>query len=451
MQPCEQGDTGVDVGSNETASPRTSAGAGRPERLRGRFLAARGLTAGLLVAVAALLTLPLQVQAQTTLVSNMGQTTPGAWLSRRLRPSAGIHHGQPQHRLHADQRRSRYGNQWRIRDGDHRRHPFEQRRAPGTSLGTLTNPASLATDGVYAFTTSGIPLEASTTYFVVFDSEGVINNAIQASISNTGSNDEDSTSASGWSISNGSLYRSWDSSGSWTSFSNSKRMRVNGTEATSTDATLEAFYAVERSGGILHHRIDVKLSKPVWLTPRDMRNHAFDVTNGTIVKAKRIHTTRLSYGGQRRTFSNHWRLEIRPTDVDNAVTVALKGMACGLAGGMCTRNGESVGNTPSLTVGQDGSGPVTLSIADASANENDGQISFAITLSRASPNRIDIRFRTISGGTATEGVTMGPLTVPISSSRRKRRLGSWCRAHSGRGRRRRRDCEGRDQQRAVDR
>ena len=63
MQPREQGDTGVDVGSNETAPARRSAD---PGRLRGRCLAARGLAAGLLVAVAALLTLPLQAEAQGT-------------------------------------------------------------------------------------------------------------------------------------------------------------------------------------------------------------------------------------------------------------------------------------------------------------------------------------------------------------------------------------------------
>ena len=74
MQPREQVDTGVDVGSNETA--RTSADPGRPGRLLGRCLAARGLAAGLLVAVAALLTLPLQAEAQkTTFVSNTGQST----------------------------------------------------------------------------------------------------------------------------------------------------------------------------------------------------------------------------------------------------------------------------------------------------------------------------------------------------------------------------------------
>ena len=57
MQPHEQDDTGVDVGSNETGSARTSADPGQPGRLR-------GLTARLLVAVAGLLALPLQAEAQ---------------------------------------------------------------------------------------------------------------------------------------------------------------------------------------------------------------------------------------------------------------------------------------------------------------------------------------------------------------------------------------------------
>ena len=108
MQPREQGDTGVDVGSNETA--RTSADAGRPGRLRGRCLAARGLTAGLLVAVAGLLALPLQAQAQTKiLVSNVGhRSCSGKRFSHRLRPGASIHHGQQQRRLHAEKCRNRY-------------------------------------------------------------------------------------------------------------------------------------------------------------------------------------------------------------------------------------------------------------------------------------------------------------------------------------------------------
>ena len=64
MQLHEQDDTGVDVGIHEAPRARTSADPGRPGRLRGRCLAARGLTAGLLVAVAALLALPVAAQAQ---------------------------------------------------------------------------------------------------------------------------------------------------------------------------------------------------------------------------------------------------------------------------------------------------------------------------------------------------------------------------------------------------
>ena len=51
-----------------------------------------------------------------------------------------------------------------------------------------------------------------------------------------------------------------------------------------------------------------------------------------------------------------------------------------------------------------GSSPPTLSIADASAAENDGHLLFDVTLSPASPHTVKVDFETISGGTATEGV-----------------------------------------------
>lgn len=42
-------------------------------------------------------------------------------------------------------------------------------------------------------------------------------------------------------------------------------------------------------------------------------------------------------------------------------------MACGLLGRMCNQNGEGIDNvdTPSLTMGAGRSGPITISIADA--------------------------------------------------------------------------------------
>ncbi len=79
-------------------------------RRRGRCLAARGLAAGLLVAVAALLALPLPAQAQkTTFVSNTGQSTatslrgigPTGIGSFFLLPSAAVQYGLQRGRLYA--------------------------------------------------------------------------------------------------------------------------------------------------------------------------------------------------------------------------------------------------------------------------------------------------------------------------------------------------------------
>ena len=99
---------------------------------------------------------------------------------------------------------------------------------PGANLGTLSNPTPISTNGVYAFTTRGIGLSADTTYFVVIDSMGSINASYRFFTKNTNSDNQDPGSASGWSIGDGSLYRDRDSSGSWTSFGNSKKIRVNG-------------------------------------------------------------------------------------------------------------------------------------------------------------------------------------------------------------------------------
>ena len=55
-----------------------------------------------------------------------------------------------------------------------------------------------------------------------------------------------------------------------------------------------------------------------------------------------------------------------------------------------------------------GSSAPTLSIADASAAENDGHLLFEVTLSPASPHTVKVDFETISGGTATEGVDYWP-------------------------------------------
>ena len=57
-----------------------------------------------------------------------------------------------------------------------------------------------------------------------------------------------------------------------------------------------------------------------------------------------------------------------------------------------------------LKIAVRGTLPPAISIADASAAENDGHLMFDVTLSRSFQNTVKVDFETISGGTATEGV-----------------------------------------------
>ena len=93
---------------------------------------------------------------------------------------------------------------------------------PGSSLVTLTQPASL-TLGVNEFTTSGIELAANTTYWVVVDSNG--GGSVQWE--GTASDSEDST-ASGWSIADESYDRPYDGD-TWGSYTDPFKFRVTGT------------------------------------------------------------------------------------------------------------------------------------------------------------------------------------------------------------------------------
>ena len=111
--------------------------------------------------------------------------------------------------------------------------------SPDASLGTLTNPGSVASDGIATFTASGagIDLERETTYFVMVD----VTSGTTGNIQNTASDAEDAGAAANWSIGNGSLYRNKGETGAWLTYAQSKKIRVNGTAkagVASTDADL---------------------------------------------------------------------------------------------------------------------------------------------------------------------------------------------------------------------
>ncbi len=160
----------------ETAPARRSAD---PGRLRGRCLAARGLAAGLLVAVAALLTLPLQAEAQkTTFVSNTGQSTdPDV---REVGPHGHLWQLQAQQFRTGDNEGGYTLSviQVRVDDFGSNSRPkvsiyTTSSGNPGTSLYVLTNPATLNDDAINTFRApANATLEKDTNYFVVFEELG---------------------------------------------------------------------------------------------------------------------------------------------------------------------------------------------------------------------------------------------------------------------------------------
>ena len=111
--------------------------------------------------------------------------------------------------------------------------PGTSRRASGRpppaasrtrSLGDLTS-FNAADSLIAQFRTSGIDLEASTTYVVVFDATS----SSGAIASHTSSNSEDAGGASSWSIADGSLWRAVGSTANtWTATDNSNRIAVQG-------------------------------------------------------------------------------------------------------------------------------------------------------------------------------------------------------------------------------
>ena len=108
----------------------------------------------------------------------------------------------------------------------------------GTIVGTLTNPAFVSTnsDRTYTFSApgAGIALAANTKYWFVLDVDsGTVissNNAVR----NTSSDADDAGGAPGWSIADDSRYRQRASTGGWTSFHMSKKIRINGPVAAVT-------------------------------------------------------------------------------------------------------------------------------------------------------------------------------------------------------------------------
>ena len=170
--------------------------------------------------------------------------------------------------------------------------------------------------------------------------------------------------------------------------------------------TLESAEALFVNGA-LRYRFDLRLSEGVSIPYREMRDHAFSVTNGRMVEAIRVHKERRTENGRRRTYSNHWRMWVAPVDETKPVTVTLRGnRPCSERGALCAGSGARLDGSPALTLSTDTNPPdlgslPSLLIADTSGTEDSANLVFDVSLSKAVSAAIAVDFRTVSGGTAT--------------------------------------------------
>ncbi len=265
----------------------------------------------------------------------------------------------------------------------------------GDLVATLSTPSRLIEGVVNDFTApSNTRLLPNTGYLVNIVSVG--NSPYDFQIGATLSGAE--TGAAGWLIEN-----AFRLNGSLNFPSYSIMMNVKGSNRIlPLIPTLESAEALFVNGA-LRYRFDLRLSEGVSIPYREMRDHAFSVTNGRMDGAVRIHKERT--GGN--LYSNHWRMTVAPVDETRPVIVTLRGnRPCSERGALCTEGGGQLDGSPQLTLSTDTEPPdlgslPSLSVADTSGTEDSANLAFDVSLSKAVSATVAVDFRTVSGGTAT--------------------------------------------------
>ena len=365
-----------------------------------------GLARALLVLsvlLAALFTASAAAQAQTTLVSNAGENrdnfvVAGDSASGRITQrfttgsnTAGYDLSSVGIYIHGDTSSSTET----LTVSVHRFDSSETNNL-GELVAVLSTPSRLIEGAVNDFMApSNTRLLPNTGYLVNIIGEG--NDPYDFQIGATLSDAE--TGATGWLIED--AFRLNGSIASYTPYA--IMMNVKGSNRIlpliPTLDSAEAFFA----NGALRYRFDLRLSEGVSIPHREMRDHAFSVTNGRMVKAKRIHKERA--GGN--LYSNHWRMTVAPADETEPVTVTLRGnRPCSETGALCSSTGGRLDGSPALTLSTDTNPPdlgslPNLSIADTSGTEDSANFAFDVSLSKAVSATVAVDFRTVSGGTAT--------------------------------------------------
>ena len=143
----------------------------------------------------------------------------------------------------------------------------------------------------------------------------------------------------------------------------------------------------------------VAFSEPIRMSGRRLRAEVVAGAGGRATSASRVNRRR-----------DLWKLTVEPDSLADATVTLAAGAACDTPAAVCTKDGRALSTTIATTV----RGPVTVSVADARAEEGtDETLDFAVTLSRAASGTVAVAYAT-ADGTATAGAdytrTSGTLT-----------------------------------------
>ena len=396
-------------GSSSASNHRAS----RPSAAARAVSVACHAAAAVLAAFAALLALALQAEAQkTTFVSNTGQST--ATSLRGIGPTGigSFFYSQAQ-RFSTGSNEGGYTLSAIQVQADNFESASSPRVSiytvtsdnPGTLLYVLTNPATLNDNAINTFRApANATLEKDTDYFVVFEATGSGSNT-RYDLKGTVSANEDSGTASGWSIADTSRERATNS-GNWSSVFARLKIAVRGTLPPSI--SIADASAAENAGHLL---FEVTLSRSFQNTVKvDFETiSGGTATAGEDYYARRTYTHVILAGD--RTAQMGFAL-IEDTDTDDGETVkvrisnARRVNAYGdkIADLDITRD-EATGTitAPTTTTTTTNVPGLTIRIQDATGSEDSGWLLFKVRLSKAYDDYVCYDFETISGGTATEG------------------------------------------------
>ena len=155
--------------------------------------------------------------------------------------------------------------------------------------------------------------------------------------------------------------------------------------------------------GSLHYRAAFKLSAPVELSLTDLRSYVFGLVNGAITDVRQVGK---AIGPAGDPLSHTWHLTVIPINAATETRVAYgTDPSCASIGAVCTVGGLKLGSVEPLTfLPSDVRG---VSIEDASADEQDGEIVFTVSLSKPTQRYVYIDFETIDSGSDTGTATPG--------------------------------------------